>query len=78
MGRMTVAELVAQLDEQEVLDLAEAFVMAIQTVKLASQSVAAPEAPAAPRDVTQLLDYLTQAIDQLETARALVKRRAVS
>ncbi len=71
---LTVADLLARLDEAEYLVLANATDAGLMNAQLAAECLTAPEHQSL--DVGQLLAYLTQAIEQLETARTLVRQRA--
>jgi hypothetical protein len=71
---LKVAEFLAQLDEVERLELLNAIGAGLHNARLAAQCTTDP----GPRSemVVQLLAYLSGAIDELEAARAIVRRRS--
>jgi hypothetical protein len=70
---MTVAELLTRLDAQQEQALIEALAAGLEAGTLAAQCV---RDLGTPHQETELLAYLTQAIERLETARELVRQRA--
>jgi hypothetical protein len=71
---LKVADFLTQLDEQEHLALVNNIGGGLHDARLAAQCVTEPGRHA--ETVPQLLYYFTHAIDQLEAARELVRRRA--
>jgi hypothetical protein len=71
---LKVADLLAQLDEQEQLVLVNNLGGGLHDARLAAQCVTEPGRHA--ETVPQLLYYLTHAIERLEQARELLRRRA--
>ena len=70
---LKVADLLAQLDAAEHLELANAVGAGLFNARLAAQCLTDPDRHT--QDVAQLLSYLSGAIRELEAARDLVRQR---
>lgn len=71
---LTIADLLAELDDRERLALAGAITKAIHPARLAALSLS--DEAERERGVVQLLTRLSAAIERLQAARAMVQRRA--
>jgi len=74
MATRTVRELVADLDEQQHLELLDALGAGLHDARLATECVTSPQPQA--QNVLQLLGYLTRGIGHLEAARDIVRRNS--
>ena len=71
---LTVAQLLEQLPEDERLRFLKAIGAGLHAARMAAQSVTDPGPKG--QNVVQLAHYLTEAIERLEEARAIVRRYA--
>jgi hypothetical protein len=72
-----VAQLLAQLTEGEHLQLAKAFGTGVHASVLAAECLTVPRGRHT-EPVAQLLAYLTQAIEELDATRAIVRAHGES
>lgn len=71
---LKVADLVAQLPEDEQLALTNALGAGLHDARMAVQCLTDPDRHS--ENVMQILTYVNRSIEQLEAARDLIRRRA--